>query len=138
MSNTKKMLIKSLIVTGIGVVAFLVVMWLRDFFAQESLAEKYRILADAACIPGAVLVSAAGIVWVSMDGLFDMLGYAMSRVGGTLIPGAKMNSDTFYDYKVKKVEKRADKDKTTLFTFLFVGIGFLLISVVFTVLNQVA
>ncbi len=134
MSNTKKTVIKSLIVTGIGIVAALVIIWLRDFFAEADLAQKYRILADATCVPGAVLLSAAGIVWVSMDGLFDMLGYATSRVGSTLIPGAKMNSDTFYDYKVKKREKRAEKDNTTLFSFFFVGLGFIVISVIFTVL----
>ena len=136
MSNTKKMVIKSLIVTGIGIIAALVIIWLRDFFAESDLAQKYRILADATCVPGAVLVSAAGIVWVSMDGLFDMLGYAFTRVGGTLIPGARMNSDTFYDYKVKKREKRAEKDNTTLFSFLFVGLGFILISILFTVMYK--
>lgn len=136
MNNTKKTVIKYLLTIGGAALAVLLVIWLRDLAAESDLAQRYRILADAFCVPGAILMCFSGIMWVSSDGFFDSLGYAFSRVGGMFLPAYKVKHETYFDYKQRKNGKRAEKEGGSFWYLFFVGLGFVLVSAVFTVLYE--
>jgi len=136
MKNTKKTVIKYLVTIGIAFAATLLVIWLRDLANEEVLQERYRILADAFCVPGVILMCFSGIMWVASDGFFDGLAYAFGRVGGMFIPAYKVKHETFFDYKQRKKEKRAEKEGTSFWYLFFVGLGFVLVSAIFTVLYE--
>ncbi len=136
MKNTKKTVIKYLVTIGIAFAATLLVIWLRDLSAEGDLQQRYRILADAFCVPGVILMCFSGIMWVASDGFFDSLGYAFSRVGGMFIPAFKIKHETFFDYKQRKSEKRAEKESGSFWYLFFVGLGFVLVSAIFTVLYE--
>lgn len=136
MKNTKKTVIKYLVTVGIAFVATLLVIWLRDIANEGDIQERYRILADAFCVPGAVLMCSAGIMWVAADGFFDSLAYAFRRAGGMFIPAYKIKHETFFDYKQRKNEKRAEREDTDFWYLFFVGLGFVLVSAIFTVLYK--
>ena len=134
MNNTKNTAIKYLVTTGIALLGAIVILWSRNFIAIDDLAQKFRALADAFCVPGVILMCFSGLIWVSSDGFFDGLGYAFSRVGGMFIPAYKAKHETFLDYKQKKHDKRAEKNSGSLWFVFFVGLGFFLVSLVFTLL----
>ncbi len=135
MKDAKKSVVKYLVTIGISFAASLFIMWLRDIGAADTLATQYKILADAFTVPGVILVCFSGIMWVASDGFFDSLGYAFSRVGGMFIPFLRSKHETYYDYKQRKGEKRDEKGNSFWYLF-FVGIGFILVSVVFVVLYE--
>ena len=130
----KNTAIKYAITTAIaGVFAILIVIS-RDFEGAKTLADKYRILADAFTIPGMLLVLIAAMVWISTTGFFDALTYAFGYVGSRMLPffGATHKHETYYDYKVRKNDKRFSG-----YGFMFVvGAVFVLISIVFVYLHS--
>jgi hypothetical protein len=85
------------------------------------------ILCDAFFVPGILLALIGMIVWVSSTGFFDALGYAVKTAAHMFIPFIKTERQSFYDYKMAKAEKRG----STPHFITFVGIAFILVSVVF-------
>ena len=134
MSRFKQILLKYGITTAVagGMTVFL--LWLRDYSEAVTLADRYRLLADAFTIPGVLLVMVAALVWISSDGFFDGLAYAFSRVGSMFIPFHRQSAKhmTYYDYKMSKKDKRPHG-----YGFLFyVGLVFVAIALVFVYLNS--
>ena len=131
MNSTKGKIIKYLITVGVGAVAAAIVMISSGYRFDMSPSEQFAIFADAFTVPGVILVCTSLLMWVAYEGIFDMIGYAFGRAATTLVPFMKGNNETFYDYKVKKMEKREGKKAWFL---LFVGLGFILIALVFVIL----
>ncbi len=90
---------------------------LRPFDAM-TLKERYRTLCDAFTVPGTVLVMVGILLWLSNNGAVDGLGYVMSRLIHSLIPGGRLRSERYADY----VERRREKPLHG-FAFLFVTGG---------------
>ena len=126
MNDNRKVLIRYLITTVVAGLFALLIMYLHGFWETAELVNKYKILADAFTIPGILLIMITALVWISTDGFFDMLSYAMRRFGNALI-FRQSEYKSFYDYKVSRAEKRAHG-----YSFLFfVGLGFMVIAAVF-------
>ena len=86
-------------------------------FANVSLLDKLRLLSDAFAVPGILLMLFGGMLWVSNQGGLDGMGYILSNLGRSLIPGGRSKKDErFADY----VERRRSKPVR--------GYGFLFIS----------
>ncbi len=133
MKDTKKTVIRYLITFGAALAVSMLIIWLRDLNYAESAAERYKILSDAFTVPGVVLVCFSGLLKLSSDGFFDSIAYSFSRVGGMLIPFFKTKHETYYDYKMRKAEKRGQIN----FRFLFlVGMVFIIISLIFILLYE--
>ena len=79
--------------------------------------DRYLVLADAFTVPAMIAMLFGALLWVSTTGFFDSIGYAVSVAVNIILP-IKRNPkiEKYYDYKVRKAEKR------------FKGYGFLLIS----------
>lgn len=139
MRNTKKTVTRYLTTTVLALAASGVLLWMMNFSSAESLAEKYRILSDAFSVPGVLLVCFFGLLWVSSYGFFDGLKYMFGRIGNMFVPGKIPKHETYYDYKMRRREKREEnEDQGSLSFLLFVGLGLLLVAVIFVVLYESA
>lgn len=85
---------------------------------------------DAFSVAGSVSILLGLLFWVTSAGAFDMVGYGFSSFRGT----GKYKD--LYDYSVRKREKRKRQGKTFL-PYIFVGIGFVGISFLISVLWKV-
>ena len=136
MRNTERPLVRYLTTVGGALAASGGILWLRNFSSAATLAEKYRILSDAFSIPGILLMCFFGLIWVSSDGFFDGLGYTFSRIGGMFVPGMRAKHETYFDYKMRKRDKREERENGGFGFLFFVGLAFVLISVVFVILFE--
>lgn len=123
----KKSLIKYASAVGIAGAMALIVLWLRDFASVDSKAEQLRHLADAFTIPGVIFMMVAALIWVASDGFFDGFGYAGRYAARMLLPFLKLDDEKFYDYKMRKAERRLHGYSFIFFT----GLAFFLIALAF-------
>ncbi len=107
-----------------------VVLWLRDIGMAETLADRYKILADAFTVPGVILMLFSGLIWVANDGFFDGLSYTFTRIGHMFLPFVKGKHQTYYDYK----ESKKDRPKHPFFFLFAVGAVFTVVAIVFNLL----
>lgn len=134
MKDGHKLLLKYGITTGVAGLFSLGFMWARGLWTVQTPVERYKILADAFSVPGMLLVLFGALLWVSSEGIFDGIGYALNRVGSMFIPMHKKSAQhlTYYDYVMGKRGKRVHG-----FSFMFfVGLVFIAVSIVFIVLHE--
>ena len=135
MNDTKKTL-KRYVVTTLAASAFAgLIMYLKGIGGADSLNETFKILTDAFTVPGVLLIMISALIWVSKDGFFDGMGFAVSRVGNMFLPlvGAVNNHENFYEYKQRKA-----KNRPSGYSFLlFVGIAFFVIAMIFYVIYKI-
>lgn len=134
MRNYRKVILQYAITTVAAGLVSLLALHLRDFWSATELVDKYKYLADAFTIPGVLLIMISALIWISSTGFFDGIAYAATRVGGMLIPFYKKGKEhqTYYDYKMSKKDK-APHGYSFLF---FVGLAFMVVSIVFVVLFE--
>lgn len=96
-------------------------------------------LSDGFFVVGFLNLGFGLLFWVSSTGFFDIFGYSAKAILNFFIPrsmlermGGSTKSGDFYEYKVKKAEKR--KNSLTLTELLWVGGGMILISLIFMLL----
>ncbi len=109
---------------------------LREFPVEEA-AENYRMLSDAATVPGLLFIMFGLLIWISTRGVLDGVSFMLSRLFRGLVPGGRMQADEKYaDY----IEKRHEKaKKISGYGFLFItGLVFIAVAVVFTILFYTA
>ena len=99
----------------VGLMAYLYFsMW--DFHTA-SLVDKYRMLCDAMTVPGVLLLMMGALVWLSNEGAFLGIGWALSWTVRSLIPGGRgLRDETYAEYVERKTANRVR------------GYGFLFIS----------
>ena len=89
--------------------------------------EIMRNLSDACMIPGMFTLMLGLLFWVSAQGALDGVGYLVSFIPKTLIPGRRKTIEKYADYVERKKE-----DRKTGFGFLcIVGAGFVVLSLIF-------
>ncbi len=101
------------------------------YSAAMSLADKYLHLADAFFVPGIIVLLFGALVWVSTTGFFDAISYAVGIGVKALLPFMRRGEqEKYYDYKIRKGEKRISG-----YSFLLIsGAIYLLVGVIFTIL----
>lgn len=101
--------IAALIFAGVAV--------MRGLFSAESLQELFGILSDCLIVPGVLLGGIGAIGWIATSGVYDMLGYGVSHILSNFHIGKREHRwETYYDYKVRKTEKRAAPPWSVLIT----------------------
>lgn len=130
MKITKQNIIKYVI---IGFVIALIVFTIKKPYESEGNKELFQGLSDCSLIPGILLIGLYLLAWLSNDGMFDGIGYAGKFAISMIIPNHKVYSakDGYYKYKQEKAEKRS---KSINKDALFVGLGYLIIAIIFYVI----
>ncbi len=107
-----------------------VILSMREQSKQTEAAVIFLNLADAFTIPSVVIVMVGIMVWISTTGFFDILNYGISRAVNTFIPFKRYDDVKFYDYKMKKAEKRISG-----YSFLFIsGAVYFVPAIIFLIL----
>lgn len=87
----------------------------KDIFNQTELSVIFHILTDSFCVPAVMILGIGLLIFVSNEGVFDGLIYAMTSFIDIFRKEKKNKYHTFYDYKESK------KDRDTSFGFLIIS-----------------
>ena len=117
-----------LVELSIGFILCLVCASVWDLFSQTEPLAIVKILSDSFFVPGAVFVGVALIGWVSSKGTFDIFGYSIRGLFYLFKSESYYKQTSFYDYRVKKQERRKSFNRTLLLS----GIIFLLLGAIAT------
>ena len=116
--------LRYLISTAVGLVLAFVIMLAQNIFGQEKGSDVFRILSDSFFASGVLLTGAGLLLFVSNNGMFDMLSYGIT----TFFVARKKNVKErkykdYYEYKQAKSEK-----KRSCAYLLIVGLTFIAIA----------
>lgn len=124
----KKNIIKYLATALICLFISLLIASSRDLFSTDDKKVLYHILADSTFIPGVLMFGIGVLVFSSNEGTFDMIAYGVKNAF-LIIFSPRTSKETFYEYRQRKSEV-----KKPYKPLLLVGIVFIIISIVFTLL----
>lgn len=121
---------------GVGVLLF-AAHWLMHKLPEEHGAyDVVCALANAFTLPGVLLAAVGGLTWCASKGTFDLFSYGVSMTIGRFLPLGKKNvfhsGEKYYDY----VERKRGERGAWLKECLVVGLGFLFVAIVFTVVSH--
>lgn len=120
-----KTFIKYVITAAIGLGIGLWVLISQDFFSLTTPLLKYGLLADAFYVPGIILTGVGLLVFVTNEGVFDGLNYAVRSFIGMFRKNiVKYNS--LYDYRESK-----GREKYSFGYIVLCGLFFLILSFAF-------
>ena len=138
MSDNKKRWIKRIIIL---VLATVITVWVSISRYNARLASDpisvFHAVSDGLFVAGFLNLGFGALIWISTTGFFDVFGYSAKSILNFFLPRSWMEragmtpKGDFYEYKVKKQEKR--KDPLLPIETLFLGIGFILVSLVLTI-----
>ncbi len=126
-----KTFVKYLITFGVGAVLSFIVMNSKDLFSQTDLATIYHILSDSFLVSGVLLGGLGLLVFVSNEGVFDILIFGTKQFFGFFRKAKTQKFADFYEYK----EARAQK-KLKFGSILVCGAFYVLLSVIMLILNK--
>lgn len=97
---------------------------------EMDLREWFRVLSNAALIPGVLFLGLSGMLRISEEGIFDGLRYSMTSIFAHVRGEAKKYA-SYYDYIHREREKRSS------YPMLFPGLFFFAAAVLLTLLYYV-
>ena len=124
--ETKSRIIRYLICLAVGAGIVLTVFALKGF-AMETKKETMQLLHDAFFSAGALMILFSGLLYVSGEGAFLGIGYALGRAVRALIPFSNKPHETYAQYRERKTGERKKSDHALLLTGLF----FFVVSLIF-------
>ena len=114
---------KYLITIGIGLLIAGFVAYSKDLFSQTELSKILHILTDSFFVPAVLITSMGSLMFVSREGAFDGLTFAVTSFIDVFRKQKKNQYTTYYDYKQSKGNRDYE------FVFMLVsGLIFLVIS----------
>ena len=118
---------------GIASLIAFVVFWINGFFT-DSAAVNLQIVADGLSIAGLMFLLFAAMMYVSGEGGLLGIGYVMQCVVQAFVPMGRKNHEFYGKYRERKLAEKKEKKASADHCILIVGLFFLAISVVFTVI----
>lgn len=116
-----------------AVMAVLVMIW--QGLGEAQAADRIRIISDGLAVSGLLYMAMGVLIWVSTTGFFDIFAYAIRKGAHVLIPGIlKDEVSGYYEYHVGKRELRESAGAAGKKSTLLVGVLFVMLSLVFTVI----
>ena len=101
--------------------------------AQTESLKIIKILSDSFFLPGVLLVGASLFGWVASKGTFDMFAYTGHNFINMFKRESYLKHQSFYDYKTQRDERR----KPFNIPRTLVGLGFLALGIIFTVIYMI-
>ena len=125
---SKANLIKSGIVSAVGILVVILFVSSSDFGAQTTV-DKYKILCDAFTIPGLLMLMFAAMLSISNEGGLDGVSYLVKQ-GFRMLTFRGISQEKYLDYVQHRRENRL-----TGYGFLYiVGAAFMVIALIFMAL----
>ena len=121
-------LIKYLVCFVIASLITLAVFWIKGFFT-DSLSVNLQILSDGFVVSGLMILSFAGMMFISSEGGLIGISFVIRNVILAFIPMGRMKQEVYAKYRERKMkELRESRDSCTL----VVGLIFFSIGLLFT------
>lgn len=120
----KPNLLRYLISAAVGLALSCVIMLTQNIFGQTRGSEVFRIMSDSFFAVGVLLAGVGLLLFVSNNGMFDMLAYGIT----TFFVARKKNVKDrkykdYYEYKQAKSEKKRSCAYLLLVGLAFIGIA---------------
>ncbi len=132
----KSALIHYSVLTVMVLLAALGIAWYEISQYGSNYVNWMRFLCDGFFVVGILLLCFGAMVWISRAGGFHALSYLFYTVG-YMFTASKSHFNkrkNFYEYKIEKMAKEVDKDKSLQHRILFAGAASFVISLVFLML----
>ena len=138
MSENQKKWIKRAVLLAVDLILAFLISYSR--FKNPPIATEpisiYHSLADGFFVVGFFNVSLGILVKISNTGFFDIFGFAFRSILNFFIPRSlQPERDSYYEYKVKKEEKR--KKFSFFAAMLVIGVTMIGLSILFSLLLYV-
>ena len=135
--NEEKSIRNRLIRYGVSAVVatalLFTVLIVNRYWSQDDAQSKLRILCDAFCVPGLLLMLSTGLVFCRNAGAFNGLFYGLRTAKEILLPFLPYEHMNFRQY----VEKRSEK-KIKGYSFLLItGAAFLTVGLILLVIFHI-
>lgn len=128
--DIKALLKRYAISFGIAIAIVVAVLAIKGFFGDDAKA-NVATLSDSTFTAGILFVCFYGMLFVSNEGGFLGIGFILGKVVRAFIPLARnADKETYAQYRERKLKNPKKKNDICV---LFVGLFFILLSVVFTV-----
>lgn len=128
--ETKTLLIKYASCIGIATLIAFVVFIVEGFFTADA-ARNIQILSDGFIVSGIILTFGAALVYVSDSGLLVGVGFTVRNAFLTFVPMGRAKMETYAQYRERTLSK---KKKTDVLYILIVGVSFLFLGIVFSII----
>lgn len=128
--ENKTLLIKYIVCFCVASLITVIVFAIKGFFG-DSAAVNVQILADGFSISGLMMTLFAGLMFVSSEGALLGIGYVLRNVVLAFIPAGRMHHEKYADYRERKLGEKKNKSNSAV---IVVGLGFLLIGIVFNII----
>lgn len=129
--NVKNSIKKYLIAIILAGGASFGIMSARGLFSLESASAIVACISDGFFVAGFLFAGVGALIWLSSTGTLDIISYGFKSLLVLFTPyKKKVGEGGFYEYKVRQKEKR----KGVPFQILWVGLGYVLLSLMFTLI----
>ncbi len=129
----KSLLIKYGICFGVASLITVLVFWIRGFFT-DNVGVNIQILSDGFFVSGILLLSFAGMMFISGEGALIGIGFVLRSVAQIFIPMGRRNHEFYGKYRERVLAEKKARKQESDHCALVVGLVFLAISIVFTVI----
>ena len=114
----------------LGTIVGFAIIALKGFFA-DNLRVNLQILSDSFFASGILFMLVYGLLFISSEGGFIGIGFALKRAIRVFVPIYRKNEETFAQYRERKLAKKSGRGDSCIF---FTGLFFFLISLIFLVI----
>jgi len=135
MDDNKKRWIKRLVllVVDLALTALLAYSRYQTLLASDGSVSIYFALSDGFTVIGFANIAIGALVMISATGFFDIFGFSFRAILNFFVPRSIFDDrGNFYEYKIKKAEKR--KEISFFRYMLFIGIALFVLGIVFNAL----
>ncbi|MBQ8622864.1 MAG: DUF3899 domain-containing protein [Oscillospiraceae bacterium] len=109
---------------------------IRGLLEASDISHVFMILSDSCFVCSVLYIGLGALVWISLSGIFDILGFGIKSLKYLFTPIKKDPAEGgYYEYVLEKREKR--KGKTPPYLVLIIGLIILVLAVIFLVLWSV-
>lgn len=132
--ETKALLIKYSACLAVASIITVLVFSSKGFFT-DNLGVNIQILSDGFFVPGVIFFMVAGLLYVSGEGGLIGIGFVLRNVILFFVPMGRTKHELYKDYRERKLkEKEEKKDVGIERAIMHVGLAFLAISMIFTLI----
>ena len=129
----KTLLTKYLVCFGVASLITFIVFWIRGFFTND-IGVNIQILSDGFFVSGILMTLFAGMLFVSGEGALIGIGFVLRNIVQAFTPMGRKNHEFYGKYRERKLAEKKEKKASADHCILIVGLFFLAISIVFTVI----
>ncbi|MBQ4273932.1 MAG: DUF3899 domain-containing protein [Clostridia bacterium] len=109
------------------------VFWIRGFFT-DNVGVNIQILSDGFFVSSVLLLAFAGMMFISGEGALIGIGFVLRSVAQIFIPMGRKNHEFYGQYRERVLAEKKARKQESDHCALVVGLVFLAISIVFTVI----